>query len=139
MAVKVIVKAGRFRRIRVDIKNEVYESIKAIAKRYGFKLEDALKILLLGDFIEGNATDEEITKLHERLEDIERELYALEGKWSSLKFKTYYISMDNQNLAIQISAMIAQNRGLRKKLGMKEKDYTEIEEKIRYYLNLKKV
>ena len=34
--------------------------------------------------------------------------------------------------------MIAQNRRLREKLGVEERDYSSVEEKVRYYLNFKK-
>ncbi|EEB74272.1 conserved hypothetical protein [Thermococcus sp. AM4] len=132
------VRAGRFRRLRLELDDDVYARIEALAKRYGFRVEDALKILLMGDFIEGSATEGDIEGLQRKLDDLERRLYSLEGLWSPLKFKTYYVALDNQNLAIQVSAMIAQNKRLREKLGMGERDYSSVEEKVRYYLNFKK-
>ncbi|WP_048150038.1 hypothetical protein [Thermococcus sp. AM4] len=136
--VRVTVRAGRFRRLRLELDDDVYARIEALAKRYGFRVEDALKILLMGDFIEGSATEGDIEGLQRKLDDLERRLYSLEGLWSPLKFKTYYVALDNQNLAIQVSAMIAQNKRLREKLGMGERDYSSVEEKVRYYLNFKK-
>lgn len=134
MTVSVTVRAGRFKRLKIDFSDETFSQIQRLAKKYGFRTDEALKILLLGDFLDENVNEKGLEHLEARLEDLERELYELEGKWSPLKFKTYYLAMDNQNLAIQISAMIAQNKRLRERLGKPRPDYSKIESLIHYYL-----
>ena len=134
----VISTGGRWKKLKVRIDDETFAHLRDIAKKYGFRVDDTIKMLLRGDFIEEvppEVTEENIEALKQRVELLKKELYGLEGKWSPLKFKTYYLAMDNQNLAIQLAAMIAQNKRLRKSLGMEERNYSELEKKIHYYLN----
>ncbi|WP_342764388.1 hypothetical protein [Thermococcus sp. M36] len=129
------------RKVSVEIPDAVFRRVEEIARKYGFRTEEAIKILLMGDFLRDteNVTDVKLRELEEKMDDLERKLYELEGKWSPLKFRTYYLAMDNQNLSIQLSAMIAQNRRLREKLGLPGRDYGEIVKKIRYYLNFGRI
>ncbi len=136
----VLSTGGRWKKLRITVDRETLKRVKEMARKYGFRVDDAIKMLLRGDFIEDvppEATDEAIEELKHKAEVLKKELYELEGKWSPLKFKTYYLAMDNQNLAIQLSAMIAHNKRLRKSLGMEERDYSGLEEKIHYYLNFR--
>ena len=139
---KVIVSSGKRweRKVTVDIPDGLFSQVAGLAERYGFRTEEALKILLTGDFLEDTEgiTDGKLAELEKEMERLERRLYDLEGKWSPLKFRTYYLAMDNQNLSIQLSAMIAQNKRLRERLGLPERDYEKVIEKIHYYLNFSK-
>ncbi len=136
---KVIISTGRrWKKLKLKIDDETFAHVEEIAKKYGFRIDDTIKMLLKGDFIDNvppEVTDRKIEELKREVDSLKKELYGLEGKWSPLKFKTYYLAMDNQNLAIQLAAMIAQNKRLRRSLGMDEKEYRELEEKIHYYLN----
>ncbi|NJE76106.1 ribbon-helix-helix protein, CopG family [Thermococcus sp. ES12] len=126
-----------WRRVTFRIPDEIMERIKELCERYGFRVEEAIRIVLLHGYLEDdpNANQETFERLKEEISRLEKELYELEGKWSPLKFRSYYIALDNQNLAIQLSAMIAENRRLRERLGLPERDYSEVEKKIHYYLN----
>jgi len=138
---KVIVKGGkRWKRLTVEIPPEVEGRLRKLANDYGFTLVDVLKILLKGDFLENREgiRREDVDELQRKVFSLERELYELEGKWSPLKFKAYYLALDNRNLSIQLAAIIAQNKRLRKKLGLPKRDYSEIEGKIHYYLSFDK-
>ena len=130
----------RWKRISLKISPEVERRLKLLSEEYGFSVEELLKLLLKGDFLENreNVEKRRIEELQEKIFSLERGLYELKGKWSPLKFKTYYLALDNQNLAIQLAAMIAQNKRLRKKAGLPPRDYSEVEEKIHYYLNFGK-
>ncbi|WP_048148625.1 hypothetical protein [Palaeococcus ferrophilus] len=139
---KVIVSSGKRweRKVTVDIPEGLFLRIERLAGKYGFRTEEALKILLTGDFLENSEeiTDEKLEELEKEVEQLERRLYKLEGKWSPLKFRTYYLAMDNQNLSIQLSAMIAQNKRLREQLGLPKKNYEMVVEKIHHYLSFEK-
>ena len=132
MKVVVRPKSG-WRKVTFSIPDDVYEKIVSLGEKYGFRMDRVLRIILLGGFIE-NEENADFTELEKEIGRLERELYDLEGKWSPLKFRTYYIAMDNQNLAIQISGLIAENKRLRKMLGKEKRDYSEIEELIHYYM-----
>lgn len=138
---KIVIKGeGRWKKISLELPPELESTLKKLAEEYGFTFEETLKILLKGDFLETeeNVNRETIEQLLEKAFALEKELYELEGKWSPLKFKTYYLAMDNQNLAIQLAAMIAQNKRLREKAGLPPRDYSKVEKKIHYYLNFGK-
>ncbi len=136
---RIVVSSGKRleRKVSLEIPDRDFRRIEEIAEKYGFRIEEAVKILLTGDFLEDEEgiTDERLEELEARMSELEGKLYGLEGKWSPLKFRTYYLAMDNQNLAIQLSAMIAQNKRLREKLGLPPRDYERVIEKIQYYLN----
>lgn len=138
---RIVIKGeGRWKKISLELPPELEETLRSLAEEYGFTFEETLKILLKGDFLdtEEDVNRETLQLLLERALALEKQLYELEGKWSPLKFKTYYLAMDNQNLAIQLAAMIAQNKRLREKAGLPSRDYGEIEKKIHYYLNFGK-
>ncbi len=139
MKIKVRPKKGR-RGITFKIPDDTFEKIGELCDRYGFRVEEAIRIILLHGYLEDDprANEETFERLREEISQLKKELYELEGKWSPLKFKTYYIAIDNQNLAIQLSGMIAENKRLRERLGLPKRDYSEVEEKIRYYLNFEK-
>lgn len=134
MGIRIVVRPEYgWRKVTFKIPDEIFERIANLGEKYGFRMDRILRIILLGGFIE-NEENADFTELEKEIEELERELYDLEGKWSPLKFRTYYIAMDNQNLAIQISGLIAENKRLRKMLGKEERDYSEIEELIHYYM-----
>ncbi|AJC70968.1 hypothetical protein X802_01295 [Thermococcus guaymasensis DSM 11113] len=139
MKIKVRPKRSR-RGITFKIPDDTFEKIGELCDRYGFREEEAIRIILLHGYLEDDprANEETFERLREEISQLKKELYELEGKWSPLKFKTYYIAIDNQNLAIQLSGMIAENKRLRERLGLPKRDYGEVEEKIRYYLNFEK-
>ncbi|AHF79940.1 hypothetical protein [Thermococcus paralvinellae] len=135
---KIVVKPEvGWRKVVFQIDDETFEKIKKIAEKHGFRLDEALKIILLGEFLNEN-TNMDVKKLREEVRKLEEKLYEIEGKWSPLKFASYGIAMDNQNLAIQLSGLVAENKRLRKMLGKKEKDYREIEKLIHCYLQFEK-
>ncbi|NJE47640.1 hypothetical protein E3E35_09570 [Thermococcus sp. GR7] len=134
---KITVKPRRgWRRVTFRVPDEALERIEELCERYGFRLDEALRIILLHDYVDdGVDVDEKaFEKLEKEIDALEKELYKLEGKWSSLKFRSYYIALDNQNLGIQLSGMIAENKRLRKVLGKEERDFSEVKELIHYYM-----
>jgi len=134
---KITVRPRRgWRKVTFKIPDETFERIKELSKRYGFRVDETLRIILLQEYLkDDNGNEEALKKLEEEISKTEKELYHLEGKWSPLKFTTYYLAMDNQNIAIQLSGMIAENKRLRKMLGKPERDFSEIERLIHYYLS----
>ncbi|MDI3474561.1 MAG: hypothetical protein PWQ79_423 [Thermococcaceae archaeon] len=135
---KIRVKAKRRRgKVTFNVPDEAFKRIEGLGKRYGFRIEEVLRIILLHGYIDGEKGEANFGTLEEEISELERALYELEGKWSPLKFKSYYLAMDNQNLAIQLSGMIAENKRLRKMLGKPERDFSDVEGLIHYYLSFK--
>jgi len=127
---------GRWRKVTFRVPDEVWERIEKTCRENGFRIDEALRIILLDGYIDGEGPgDEDIKAVEEHIRALEKELYELEGKWSPLKFRAYYSALDNQNLAIQVSGMIAENKRLRKMLGLAEEDFSRVEELIRYYMS----
>ncbi len=130
-------------RVTFEVDDEKWVKLKGIAEKYKFRLDEVLRIILKGEIKKQNRTTpqsqtrgnvEDMEELEKEIEDMEKRLYELEGKWSPLKFKAYYIALDNQNLAIQLSGMIAENKRLRKQLGLEEKDFSKLEGLMHYYM-----
>ncbi len=134
---KIVVRPERgWGKVTFNVPDETFEGIKRLAEEYRFRLDEVLRIILLHGYTEGAEGD--IGALEEEVEELERKLYRIEGDWSPLKFRAYYIAMDNQNLAIQLSGMLAENKRLRKQLGLPFERNPEVEEKIHYYLSFEK-
>ncbi|WP_087036541.1 hypothetical protein [Thermococcus litoralis] len=132
---RIILTAGnKWRRVVLEIPDDVFKKIQHYSEKYGFRVEEGIKIILRGDFLEEPEGD--IEKLKEEVNQLQQKLYEIEGKWASLKFTSYGIAADNKNLAIQLSGLISENKRLRKVLRREEKDYTSIEKLIRYYLGV---
>ena len=125
---------NRWRKVHFDVPDELWERIEEACRRNGFRIGEALRIILLGGYLDDDV-DGDLTKLDGEIDDLERRLYELEGLWSPLKFRAYYAVLDNQNLAITLSGLMAENKRLRKMLGLGERDYSEIEALIRYYMS----
>ncbi len=135
---RIIARSKRDRRkVVLKMPDESFRRLKALLSEYGFRLDALLLDLARVESTDVPAvSDGELKSLSEEVSRLEEEVYKLEGKWSPLRFKTYYIVQDNRNLSIQLSGMIAENKRLRKTLGLEEKDWSEVEELIRYYLNI---
>ncbi|ANF23478.1 hypothetical protein [Thermococcus piezophilus] len=134
---KITVKPRRgWRRVTFRIPDETLKRIEELCERYGFRPEEAIRIILLQGYVNDgvDADEEAFEKLEKDIDALEKELYELEGKWSPLKFRSYYIALDNQNLGIQLSGMMAENKRLRKLLGKEGRDFSEVEELIHYYM-----
>lgn len=134
MKIVVRPKVG-WRKVTFQIEDETFNQIREICMRHGFRVEEGIKIILLGEFLDYDP-GEDVEALRKEVKELEERLYNLEGKWSPLKFSSYGIALDNRNLAIQLSGMIAENKRLREMLGKEKKDYSEIEKLIHYYLSL---
>jgi len=126
---------GRWRKVSFTVPDDLWRRIEAVSRKHGFRVEEALRVILLDGYLDQDVSDEELRKLEEEISELEEKLYELEGQWSPLKFRTYYSAMDNQNLAIMLSGMIAENKRLRKMLGLPERDYSRAEELIHYYMS----
>jgi len=137
---KVLVRArGSWRKVSFKVPDDVWERIVETCERYGFRVDEALRIIPLDGYLDGpTPSDEELEELGRRIDELEKELYELEGRWSPLRFKMYYSALDNENLAIQVSGLIAENKRLRRMLGLPERNYDEVERLVHYYLNFEK-
>jgi len=136
---KVVVRSdSKWKKVVFNVPDDVFNEIEKNAEEYGFRMDEVLKIILIDGYVEGDVKKEELKELEEEIKTLEKLLYQLEGKWSPLKFKTYYIALDNQNLAIQLSGMLAENKRLRKQLGLPLVNRKELEELIHYYMGFNK-
>ncbi len=133
---KIVVRGrGKWRKVTFNVPDELWRKIEEVCRRNGFRVDEALRIILLDGYLDKSVSEEEILQLEKDIEKLEEQLYELEGKWSPLKFKAYYSALDNQNLAITLSGLIAENKRLRKMLGLKERDFSKVEELIHYYMS----
>jgi len=126
---------GRWRKVHFNVPDELWKRIEETCRKNGFRTEEALRIILLDGYLDEEVDEEELAELEEEINRLEERLYELEGHWSPLKFRTYYSALDNQNLAITLSGLIAENRRLRKMLGLGERDFSKAEELIHYYMS----
>jgi len=124
-----------WRKVVFNIDDETFRRIELIGHKYGFRMDEIIRILIKGDFLT-KREEHDVEMLMEEIKRLERELYEIEGRWAPLKFSTFEIARDNQNLAIQLSGLIAENKRLRRMLNKEEKDYSDIEELIHYYMRM---
>jgi len=141
--VKIVVRPERgWGKVTLNVTDDSWRKLCELAERYKFRLDELILLVINGE-IDGSEPPGEsgtdIKELEDEIEEMEKRLYEIEGKWSPLKFKAYYIALDNQNLAIQLSGMIAENRRLRKQLKLKQRDFSDIEELMHYYMGFESI
>ncbi|AEC50927.1 hypothetical protein PNA2_0009 [Pyrococcus sp. NA2] len=129
---KVSFKRTRWSKIVIDIPDHFIDA----CKRFNFDPIEVMKQLFKEGITLEEVSMDEIKLMEKQIKELEEKLYELEGKWSSLRFRAYQLSLDNRNLAIQVSGLIAENRRLREIMNLPQRDFEEIEKLLRYYLNL---
>ncbi|ASJ11243.1 hypothetical protein A3L12_08025 [Thermococcus sp. P6] len=133
---RIIVRPKRgWRKVVFNIDDGTFRRIELIGHKYGFRVDEIIRILIKGEFLT-KREEHDVEMLMEEIKRLERELYEIEGSWAPLKFSSFEIAKDNQNLAIQLSGLIAENKRLRRMLNKGERDYSDIEELIRYYMRM---
>lgn len=133
---RIVVRPKRgWRKVIFNIDEEAFRRIELVGHKYGFRVDELIKILIKGDFLT-KREEHDVEMLMNEIKRLEHELYKIEGSWAPLKFSSFGIARDNQNLVIQLSGLIAENKRLRRMLNRGERDYSDIEELIHYYMRM---
>jgi len=80
--------------------------------------------------------EKRINELRDELLHLQKEMFAIEGEWSALRYKSYRIAHDLKSQSVVLIGLVNQNRALRRQLKMEEK-YKEIRELAEHYLFMK--
>ncbi len=129
---EVLLKAGRLKKKKFKLNKHTENIIKEVSTRYNIPPEKVILLALEG-YREKKKSGEEIEKLREDIDKLLEEMFSLEGKWASIRYKSHTLMKENRGLAIILSGYLGENKSLRN-LMKKKNEHKDMEKVIDYYL-----
>jgi len=135
---KIIVKSGVIDHKKFIVNKQVEKLIEELADKYGLTQEQLVERALNNNYLElhsneVHSNEEEVSKLQNELLDVQKKMFSVEMKWSSLHTRNLLITRELKELSVSLIGFVNQNRTLRKMLGMEEK-YDEMRKLAEHYL-----
>ena len=134
--VELTIKSGKFKKksFKIDKNNE--DMLREIEIKYHIPMEKALKMAILDKGAKEEGDKERMMKMREELLNLQKEMFVIDGEWSSIRYKAHTIAHDVKTQSVALIGLVNQNRTLRRQLKMEEK-YREIRELAESYLFMK--
>ncbi len=129
---ELVLKAGKLKRKRFKLGKHTERLIKEISQRYSIPEERIVLNALEGHRIKKDE-DEELKVLRDEIDSLLEEMFALEGKWASIRYRSHTYVKENRGLAIILSGYLGENKSLRNFIK-KERAHRDMEEVVDYYL-----
>ncbi len=133
---EIVIKSGKLKKKSFKLDRENEELIKEIAEKFNIPAEKIVEMALLDEKGEKEGDEKRLQELREELLHLQKEMFVIEGEWSSLRYKAHTIAHDVKTLSVVLIGLVNQNRTLRRQLKMEEK-YREMRELAEHYLFMK--
>ena len=130
---EIVIKSGKLKKksFKLDWENE--ELINEISEKFNIPAEKIVEMALLDEKKENEGDEKRLKELRDELLHLQKEMFVIEGEWSSLRYKAHTIAHDVKTLSVVLIGLVNQNRTLRRQLKMEEK-YREMRELAEHYL-----
>jgi hypothetical protein len=128
----IMLKAGRLRKKKFKVNKHTENLIKEVSSKYNIP-EDKVVLLALQEYKANKKEGDEIEKLRRDIDALLEEMFSLEGKWASIRYKSHTLMKENRGLAIILSGYLGENKSLRN-LMKKKNIHEDIEKVVDYYL-----
>ena len=130
---EITIKSGFLRKRKFAVRSETLSIVKRLAMEYGLSEEDIIRMAIKNEEVPQSGDLNEIKKLKDDIDKLNKRMFVLEGEWSAMKYKAHTLAMDNKTLAVVLTGLLSQNKTLRRQLGLK-REYDELRELTDYYL-----
>ena len=130
----VVIRCGLLERKEFVLSNELDEIIRETSKDLNLPEKRVIEIVLGNMRIPGEkGNSEKIVKLRQELFNLQKEMYAVDRKRSTLYTRNRLLLHRLKELSLTLIGLVSHNRTLRRILKMEEK-YGEIRKLAEYYL-----
>ena len=130
---EITIKSGFLRKRKFAVRSETLSIVKKLAVEYGLSEEDIIRMAIKNEEVHPSGDPDEIKKLRDEIDKLNKRMFVLEGEWSAIKYKAHTLARDNKTLAVVLTGLLSQNKTLRRQLGLK-REYDELRELTDYYL-----
>ncbi len=129
---EILVKGGFLRKKKFKLEKYTAKLIEELSRKYKIPPEKLILMALKEEKLE-RERNERMKELQEKISSLLDEMFQLEGKWASIRYKSYTYAKENRTLAIILTGHLSENRSLRRILK-KKNAHKDIEELVNYYL-----
>ncbi len=130
---EIVIKSGKLKKKSFKLDSENEELIKEIGEKFNIPEEKIVEMALFDEKEENEDDEKRLKELRDELLHLQKEMFVIEGDWSSLRYKAHTIAHDVKTLSVVLIGLVNQNRTLRRQLKMEEK-YQEMRELAEHYL-----
>ncbi len=132
---EVIIKSGAIKKKKFEIDTENEKLLKKLTDELGIDKKAVLQAIINEKELDIKE-DENLKKLQDELLSLQKEMFRIEGEWSSIRYKSHVIAHEIKNLSVALIGLLNQNRMLRRQLNMQE-EYEDLRKLAEEYLFMK--
>jgi len=129
---EVLLKAGKLKKKKFKLNKHTEKLIKEVSTNYNIP-EDKVVLLALQGYKEKRNRSKDIEELRNEIDALLQEMFTLEGKWASIRYKSHTYVKENRSLAIILAGYLGENKSIRN-LMKKKRAHKDIEKVVDYYL-----
>ncbi len=128
----LLLKAGKLKKKKFKLNKHTEKLMKEISTSYNIP-EEKVVSLALQEYREKKKDSEEMENLRKEIDFLLQEMFTLEGKWASIRYRSHTYVKENRSLAIILAGYLGENKSIRN-LMKKKGAHRDIEEVVDYYL-----
>ncbi len=132
---EIIIKSGAIKRKKFELDDENEKLLEKLANELGMDKKAVLQAIIKDEEIDVKE-DKNLKNLQEELLSLQKEMFRIEGEWSSIRYKSHVIAHEIKNLSVALIGLLNQNRMLRRQLNMHE-EYDDLRKLAEEYLFMK--
>ncbi len=129
---EITFRAGKLKRKKFRIDKRTSALIREVSSIYNLPEEEVV-LKALTERWEKESKNERVETLRNEIDALLAEMFELEGKWASVRYRSHTYVKENRGLAIVLAGKLGENKSLRNLLK-KKRAHDDIRKVVDFYL-----